>query len=303
MNSSLKILAIIAVVAINLFTKCSTSSKLIQDIPAETNNSLLWKIEKEGIKNPSYLFGTIHVIPSKDFFFGEKLKQVATHADKIIFEMELNAQITMKAVLSSMIPGNQTLEDLLSPDQYDSLNVFFRDTLGLSELEIMAYEKIKPAFVSQIFITKMLGEAPKSYELEIKKLADSAGIEIIGLETFEEQIGFFDSIPQEIQIGMLMKSIREYTKSSQQLMELIEQYKMQDLDGLYSIMMQDESGFIQIEDLLITGRNKIWVPKLMEIIQETPVFIAVGAGHLPGNEGVIELLRAQGYKLTPLKMD
>ena len=86
----------------------------------------------------------------------------------------------------------------------------------------------------------------------------------------------------------------------QEFDEMIRLYKKQDITGLYDLVAKEE-GFPKFKSRFISGRNKTWVPRIKTIIHKKNSFIAVGAGHLWGEEGLINLLREEGYEVRPVK--
>ncbi len=127
---------------------------------------------------------------------------------------------------------------------------------------------------------------------------------IEGLETMAYQMSIFDSIPYKIQAEQLLKyatTSGAQSEVNKEFIEMMDAYKEQDLEKLGAVIKKNEEGIGQYEDLLIFNRNRNWVQKLKTIMHDRPVTIAVGAGHLPGKKGVIELLRKEGYSVKPVK--
>jgi len=113
------------------------------------------------------------------------------------------------------------------------------------------------------------------------------------------QIGIFDGIPYKDQAQMLLDAIASDNPDGEEFQELINLYKEQDVEGLYKMMQGDET-VAEYEDALLTTRNKNWIPIMSDLMSKDVTFFAVGAGHLGGPQGVINLLREEGYTLTPI---
>ena len=144
-------------------------------------------------------------------------------------------------------------------------------------------------------------EGSKSYEMELVEKAKKREMEIEGLETAEYQISMFDSIPYTEQAEMLMQAVNgEGDLGNDMMAEMVELYTQQDLEGLYKMISGSED-LGDYEDLLLVTRNKNWIPKIQKFSKEEVAFIAVGAGHLPGENGVINLLKKEGYTVKPLR--
>lgn len=269
----------------------------------ESGQSLLWRIDGNNLSAPSYLFGTMHIIPQKDFHLGDHLKQIVSNSNLVIFEIKIDLASQLVATKGAMLPSGKSLQDILSVEDYSKLKAFLLDTIGISKFQFLTFQQMKPILVSQVFATESMGEQPASYELSFQKIAQENKISISGLETAMQQISFFDSIPMDDQIKMMMKGIDNYRSDVKVLDKMVLYYKNQWIDSLLVIMEEDESDLMDYEGLLLTNRNHVWIPKIEEFIANGKVFIAVGAAHLPGPNGVIALLKEKGYTLTPVSVD
>lgn len=266
-------------------------------------NALVWKIEGKGFQKPSYLFGTIHVIDKEDFFWPKGILQAIDQCKKMIFEInmdnmnDIGAQMQM---MSKMIMKNGiTLSSLLSKEEYNTVNAFFKK----QGMPLALFDKIKPAFLTVIASMDMDPNALKngtikSYEMELAEIAKDKQMKMGGLETIEYQMSMFDSIPYEIQAKELVKSIKESEGGSDELEMLTKLYKEQNLMAMDSMFQLEE--VMGDTELLLDNRNKNWIPLIIKEATLQPTVFAVGAGHLTGKNGVISLLRHEGYTLTPI---
>jgi len=143
----------------------------------------------------------------------------------------------------------------------------------------------------------------KSYEGEFMEMAESANKETAGLETIDFQISIFDQIPYEDQATMLMESIKSGSTGSDSFKEIVDVYKQQNLNKMLTMSLSDEEGegLGEFEDILLNQRNINWIPQMQTMMTENQNFFAVGAAHLPGKQGVINLLREAGYTVEPFK--
>jgi hypothetical protein len=130
-------------------------------------------------------------------------------------------------------------------------------------------------------------------------LALKNGIGLDGLETAAEQMSILDSISLEDQADMLLESLQNLHATRHSLDDMVKQYKAQNLDSLYALFEKEEN-MDEFQGSLLDNRNKKWIPLIENFIAQQPCFIAVGAGHLGGKNGVINLLRERGYTLTPV---
>jgi uncharacterized protein YbaP (TraB family) len=278
---------------------CFTSHNLQAQAPADTTHTLLWKISGNGLKQPSYVFGTMHVICNADFYMPDSAKAAADRAKQFVFEIDLDDYGMMQQIMAGKnMNGNTRLADLMKPAQYDSLGRFLKDSLAM---DIADHTRTKPLLLGGVLMQNMLRCETASYELYFLVMAMTNSSSINGLETVKEQAGFMDSIPYKKQAEMLLQSMREFSKSKKELQELIHLYKTQDVQALQAGFEEKDGGLADFQPLLLSDRNKRWIPQLEKYMKTEPAFIAVGAGHLGGKEGVLQLLRDKGYVVEPVK--
>jgi uncharacterized protein YbaP (TraB family) len=162
------------------------------------------------------------------------------------------------------------------------------------------FAKMKPFFVLQLIAQKQFEGETESYEMSLISLANKNDITLLGLETIEQQIGFFDAIPAEEFGKMIAEYFTNADSLKAQTQRLQEIYRSGQLDTLAKFMVESSPELMEFEDILLTDRNAAWIPKIIELIHQKPTFIAVGAAHLAGDEGVLNLLKKKGYKVTPV---
>lgn len=290
---------IIVVIVLFLFAGCKaqTQTKLIKN---KNDNTLLWRVSGNGIKDPSYLFGTFHLLCKEDIHFSEQLKKAIKRSNTIYMEMDMDDPATMlSGMLYMNMKDGKKLEDLYSPEEYERLENYFSDTLNMP---LMLLQKAKPYFLVALLYPRMMNcETPAGVEEELMKIAKESKKEIKGLETMQFQASVFDSIPYEWQAKELLKSIDSFSVYKDEFDKMLALYKNQQLDSMESMIDKSEFGADRYGDLLLTDRNKNWVKQLKTIMKNESVFVAVGAGHLLGDTGLINLLKKTGYKVEPLQ--
>lgn len=266
---------------------------------ADTTHTLLWKVSGNGLKQPSYVFGTMHIICQADFYMPDSAQKAVDRVSQLVFEIDLDDVSVMQQMMAGKnMNGNTRLADLMKPAQYDSLGRFLKDSL---EMEITDYTRTKPLLLGGVLLQNILRCETASYELNFLMMAMKTGKKINGLETVQEQAGFMDSIPYKKQAEMLLQAMREFSKSKNELRELVDLYKAQDVQALQAGFEEKDGGLGDFQPLLLSDRNKRWIPQLEKYMKTEPAFIAVGAGHLGGKEGVLQLLRDKGYVVEPVK--
>lgn len=266
----------------------------------DTTTSLLWEITGRKVKNPSYLFGTIHLISRDKFYFPESLQDKVKNSERLVMEIGgLSDQMQMASLLF-LKEGD--LFDHFTHEQTDSIINYMEQNLSYDSTQVRTmFGRMKPMALMQLFTKNAFGENPASYEMSLEKIAKEYELEIEGLESIEEQMAIFDNMTMEDQVEMVMSGIRS-SEDSQQLMEqLQESYLSQDIDAIYKFMESDSSSMMNYEDDLLHDRNERWIPLIKKHVKKKRCFIAVGAAHLGGERGVINLLREEGYTVTPVK--
>lgn len=261
-------------------------------------HSLLWEISGKGLKKPSYLFGTIHIICPNDFFMPEYLKKKFSKTDQLVLEMDISDPSVLMAAQSGMLMQGKTLDSLLSKEDYKKVSDFFRDSVG--GMYVMIFNRLKPLMAGSLVTEKMLNCDQKSYEQEYVAMAQKEKKTIAGLESAQDQLSVLDSIPLDQQAKMLVEAVTEFNKSRADFLNLLKYYKAQDLNGMLETSMKSDDALTSNENALLTNRNEKWVPQLEKMMPEKSLFIAVGAGHLAGEKGVISLLRKEGYTVKPV---
>ncbi|MEO8943284.1 MAG: TraB/GumN family protein [Ginsengibacter sp.] len=282
-----------------LFMSCRAQSEH-SFVTQNNDNSLLWKISGKGLQKPSFLFGTFHLLCKEDIHFSDQLKKAVKASDKVYMEMDMDDPSTMLGGMLYMNMRNDTtLESLYTPEEYKRLEQYFSDTL---KMPVMLLQKAKPYFLVALLYPRMMNcKTPAGVEEELMKIAKEEKKEIKGLETIQFQASVFDSIPYEWQAKELLKNIDRFTYYKNEFETMLQFYKNQELDSIAGMMNSNEFGDEKYDDLLLNDRNKNWVSQLKEIMKNEPVFVAVGAGHLVGEKGLINLLKKEGYKVEPLK--
>jgi uncharacterized protein YbaP (TraB family) len=137
--------------------------------------------------------------------------------------------------------------------------------------------------------------------MELIKVVKEYHKQIKGLETIQFQASIFDSIPYDFQAKELLKNIDSLSEMKDEFNTMVKMYKEQRMDTLAQLMNESEFSDDKYGKILLVNRNRNWVHKLDQIMKRTSVFVAVGAGHLPGKDGLINLLREMGYTVSPLE--
>nr|WP_315417686.1 TraB/GumN family protein [uncultured Pedobacter sp.] len=264
-------------------------------------NTLLWEISGNGLKKPSYLFGTYHLISAKFADTMKVLQEKLESADAVVGEIVMDSS-TQSKMAPFLIMKDNTLDHLLTKAEFKEVEDYFKTKQPGFELEQM--NKFKPAMISIMMVLfespDMLNGISEGIDDSFQKYARKNGKSLYGLETAEYQGALlFDSDLQK-QKKALLKSIREADKSKQQMEELKADYIAQDVDKLTDFFKIEDEETKEFMTELLKNRNKRWLDQLPALMQNQSLFIAVGAGHLVGTEGLIKGLQLKGYILQPV---
>ncbi|MEY4109985.1 MAG: hypothetical protein RLZZ46_339 [Bacteroidota bacterium] len=272
---------------------------VIAQAPAEA--CLLWELSGNGLAQPSYIFGTIHLIPQKDFVVDkltlesfDKCKTLALEAD-----LNMDEDTRDKLALSTLLPDNRTLEDYMTKDDYKFTEKYVKDSLKISSIKWILFKRVRPFYLSALFMKEIAGKT-ESYEETFIDMAKKKKMTTMGLESILFQIGIIDSIPVEQQITMMLDGFREGKNIRKEWENLITVYKSRDLNAMQALMVDEGGNIPDFEERFLNRRNNKWIPGIEQQAAKEATFIAVGAAHLVGAKGIIALLREKGYTLKPV---
>lgn len=264
------------------------------------NNTLLWEVTGGNLTRPSYFLGTMHVLCPEDAFLSPAVRQILDTVDAVYFELDLDNMGLMMAAMKNMaMLHDTTLGDLLDEPALEKVKKALAEKIPLP---FQVIERFKPMLLSGMISEQMLPcKAGAGTEMLIMEEAVKRKLPTEGLETPAYQFSLFDSIPYKVQAESLVKSLDSLTKEGEQaIAKMLDAFQRQDLEELAKLTEGEDSGLEGYENILLYNRNRNWVEKFIEISAGASNLYAVGAGHLPGETGVLKLLEKSGYKLRPL---
>lgn len=285
------------VIVIFMLGSCKAQTPVLKT--NKDDNTLLWQVSGNGLKENSYLLGTFHLLCKSDMHFSGQLKQAIKNAREVYMELDMDdPQTLLSGLLVMNMNGGKKLKDLYTPEEYKRLETYFNDSL---QTPLTFLGGMKPMMLESLLYPRLLPcRSASGVEEELMAMAKENKKEIQGLESIAFQASIFDSIPYEQQARELLKAIDSIGAYREKFIGMLNVYKSQQLKGLEEVMNDDEFDASGQSDLLLYNRNKNWVSKLNDIMKKERVFVAVGAGHLVGEKGLIALLRKEGYTLTPI---
>ena len=256
--------------------------------------SLLWKVEGKGIKT-SYLYGTFHIFPQEKFVIPEKVNTSFAICERLVMELAMSEGMEMEMMQLAAMKDGRTLEDLLISDDL----ILLDSAIMANGMSRAFFNRWKPFLITSMFYNQYMKNGVASFELALQKMALEKDMEILGLETVARQMAVFDAIPYEDQARDLMDMVRNRDKYEKLFQEMVTTYMSEDIEAMLELTHREMNNLEEIEQLL-TKRNEEWIPKMTELMVSKPTFFAVGAGHLGGDEGVIALLKKEGFKVKPV---
>lgn len=268
-------------------------------IGQEIDNSLLWEIKSPKINKSSFLYGTIHMVKKEDFKLKEKVKRSFNSCTKLALELDLNMSLKTKmdVAMSTLLPNNKSIDEFMSKDEFMKLKVYAVDSVGISEKKFNKYTRLKPFYFSSILIKESLGKI-KSYDEEFHKMSSKNKMSEIGLESIQSQLKIIDQTSIQDQVKMLLEGLENGEANS--FDQMVKAYNEEDIKTLYKIITNESTDIKDFQYNFIDKRNQSWISVIEKTINIEPTFIAVGAGHLYGEKGVINLLKKQGYDVNPV---
>ena len=288
-----------------LFISCNGSSP-----KAET--SLLWKISGIGLEKPSYLFGTHHLVPVS---FLDSIPAAVTafeETDQTVGELDMSdmAAMQMQIMGAAVMPEGVTYDALLPPGDVQLLDSTLTDLIGVGLDQL---GQLKPAMISNLISITLYQKyypaisSQENIDLYFQTEALKLSRPVKALETAEEQVEILlNSTPLERQAELLICMVKHPELLKDQMDELQLAYHAQDLNALQALFDKEIPNdpcpsTDEEKEALNKDRNEKWLAQLPAIMAKNATFIAVGAMHLPGDDGLIEGLRDQGFTVEAIR--
>ncbi len=274
-------------------------------------NSLLWRISGKKLTQPSYLYGTIHLICVQDFILRGQTIEAMNKCQRIAFEMDFfNKQDMTNALQQYMLTDTDSYKRWLEEKDYQRLRHFMTTTLFIPD---SIWTKTRPPLLVRRMIGKMLDCMKTGAEDVVigvsRRDNETRGYnhEFTGLETTEDRTKLgvtapkFDSLLTQSIVAM----IPYWKKIQADLRRAAQEYKAENIIGTMQSLASEpllasQPSSKEYTKTLLDARNKLWLPRIEKMMTAKPTFFAVGAGHLVGDNGVIMLLRKQGYTVEPI---
>jgi uncharacterized protein YbaP (TraB family) len=240
------------------------------------------------------------MICKEDFFLPEVVRTKFTAAEEIFLELDMDDPAMMMKMMTMMqLPKGQTIKQLFGDTAFAAFDKKYQKITGMSAV---MFNTFKPFMLMTMLTEKSLScNTRESYEQTFMAMAAKEKKDIKGLEKMEDQVAVFDGIPDSVEIANLKNMIDNFDKSIEEFKKLVAVYKQQDVEALFKLTTASPELMDAQNDLLVK-RNNNWIPVMQKNMEAKACFFAVGAAHLGGDIGVINLLRKQGYTVKPVQL-
>jgi uncharacterized protein YbaP (TraB family) len=279
------LLLLVIAIIISLSIQAQTKSPKLE-------NSLLWEVTGNGLSKPSYLYGTIHMICSADYFLSEKTKKALGATNKLVLEIDLSdpKQLTD---MQQMAMGKEPLSKTLSAQDLLKLDNILQKKTGMTIQQVDSYGLFT---IMSLVMMKSFGcNDLKFYEMNFIEMAKQRKLPILGLETMKEQMNMFGKAYSDTE---MIKMLEEFKKEETD--KMVAKYKEEDITALYEFTTDKKVITEETRKLILDNRNQNWLKTIPELIKNESIFIAVGSAHLAGESGIINLLRKAGFTVKPV---
>jgi len=264
----------------------------------------IWKVQKN--QKVVYIGGTIHILRTSDYPLPKEYDKVYSLSEKIYFEASIsgiNDAKIQKVLISKMaLKKNQTLSGLLSKNTYEKLEKY----CNLNSLDIKQFENFKPVLpILMLTVAELrkMGVNTQGVDHYYEEKALSDGKILGSLESLEEQIGFISSMGEGNEDSFVLNSLKDIKNTQMFYSKIIISWRNGDIKSLNKLFVEEmRENYPRLYKKIIVDRNNNWLPIIKKMFNDNQrEFILVGLGHLIGKDGVLELLKNDGYTVEKFK--
>lgn len=271
---------------------------------------ILYKVEKKDSGKTSYILGTHHFAPLAVIDSITELPEILNGVDCLYGEIDMSLMTdpsTMMAMQQKMMaPADSTLDKVLTPEQMAKLQSVLNQYAG-GEVPLQMMAQLKPAVISTQLAAMISAKVfpqldpTKGIDAVMQARAKELGKPVAGLETVDFQIDRLFNRPISEQAEALVKTISDIDAEEKMAVRLSNAYLAHDIDTILQLMLEAEAEDPAIAEKLIYSRNDNWIKFLTGEMPAKSMMVVVGAGHLPGDRGVLKGLEDAGFIVTPVK--
>ncbi len=283
------------------------------------NAQILYRITSDSQQKPSYIIGTFHL---EDGSYLDKIpgaNAAIDEVDQVYGELDVKTMTNPDTIAATqamiMLSGDKTIKDVLTAEQYEKLDKYVESIVGTGLSNPMVFQQMgkqnPAALENDLSVMKLVKMMQGKFnpnniiDLSIQQTAIQKGKKTYGLETMDFQTRLMFGRPMDKMTELLMCSIDNSEFLDNQNLLLLEAYREQNLDKLMEVVFMKMGNSCDMTEEYMNGlifnRNSDWARKIPAIVKDSPTLFVVGAGHLGGEKGVINLLRKAGFKVEGVK--
>jgi len=260
--------------------------------------SLLWQITRDGSKDTSYLYGSIHLANKKYFYVNSQIHEIKKKVDAAVFEIIIKPDSTAFIASSLKANAGEKIKDVFSVEDQKLIFDYFQSKLGIQALMVNEFKPI--ALTALLFQILIPPDTTASIDQLLQNDFSSMNKPIISLESVKMQHDILFGIPLNVQKKQLLEGIQNEDSLKLSMNQLDSVYCSQDLDGIALLLDDLNNQDYLSKELLNDSRNIKMIPKIQVLLSQQSNLICVGAAHLGGQKGLIHLLRLEGYRVIPM---
>ncbi|MGL4629946.1 MAG: TraB/GumN family protein [Leadbetterella sp.] len=269
---------------------------------SQNQNSLLWEISGNGLSKKSYLYGTIHQICSSNAYISPQFKKIIESSEEVYLEINFEDEINnFEGLYDNFLKNGKTLSSYYTHDEYLKLEKAFKKNFRPRGIQLKQLENYKPdKIIPWIIREKTYCYRWTSYEELISNIAKKKKIKIKSIESMRDRKTDNDSTVNAKArfLYSLISNERLRDSLTNEYLKLVEEYKEGSIDKIYQSATKEQNPTETY--YLLDFRNNLWIPRMEKISSKKSVLYAVGAAHLGGENGLLNLLRDEGYILKPI---
>lgn len=278
-------------------------------VAVAAHGQLLWRVSGNGAAKPSYVFGSHHIAPLQVLDtlsgFSRAMAECAEVWGEVDCDSMNTTQVRTRVSQSMVAPPDSTLSSLFSPEAYAMVDRSINSHFGSMGVSLKQFDKFKPVAITTVmqalWAVEDFGMLAQAIDSEVQDRVRAAGKPVRSLESIDFQINILYNAPLSQQAADLLEMCRDGSTAKADVHRVNEAYLAQDLATILEITTKATSTADRLAvERLIYDRNRRWAQILPPVMRERPVLVCVGAGHLPGSQGLINLLRQAGFTVEPV---
>jgi len=267
-----------------------------QELVADQARTSMWRVQRGGAT--VYLLGSVHAMKEDSYPLPPVMEAAFDSVEKLVFEVDLDdlGSAAIQMLAAGTLDGEETLEEIVGPVTWARLMIHVEKTSFPAGM----FQRMKP-WMAAVTITALAmteaGYLPSAgIDAYFSRRAEEAGKERIALETVEFQVGLFADLTAEQSLAFLRYTLVDLETVIPELDELSARWRAGDVAAVEALMAEGFDEFPELLDTMVTDRNRAWISPIEELLTgDSDAMVVVGALHLVGEEGVVNLLRKKGY--------